>query len=265
MISNDNEYRSENIAIELTQVEGYYCRSCTHVSKTWPNCEYCGTELRKGDYVPYTVADIYLQDINCFRTSIAPSFEKNLPVWAMCKEQKGILAINTDFYLNAYGNQHGWFVRNGVTIKRFKKIDFDLAILYPDGVFDTIDVSTETYSPEEIEAANPYQIWFFGPALLTRDGQPKTKFTMEKIVGDPNPRSIIGYYEPGHYCFIAVNGRGKLRGLSLSEASQLCADMGLTAAYNMDGGASSGMCFNGKNYGNNGRATSDIAYIIEPS
>jgi exopolysaccharide biosynthesis protein len=39
--------------------------------------------------------------------------------------------------------------------------------------------------------------------------------------------------------------------------------MGLTAAYNMDGGASSGMCFNGKNYGNNGRSTSDIAYIVD--
>ena len=181
----------------------------------------------------------------------------------MCKKNGGIAAINGEMYLTSLNNQHGWFVRNSFLIKRFKKIDFDLAILYPNGVLDTIDVSTETYSPEEIEAASPYQIWFFGPALLTRDGQPKTKFTMEKIVGDPNPRSIIGYYEPGHYCFIAVNGRGKLRGLSLAEASQLCADMGLTAAYNMDGGASSGMYFNGKIYGNNGRATSDIAYIVE--
>ena len=40
--------------------------------------------------------------------------------------------------------------------------------------------------------------------------------------------------------------------------------MGMTAAYNMDGGASSAMYFNGKVYGNNGRATSDIAYIGEP-
>ncbi len=129
---------------------------------------------------------------------------------------------------------------------------------------DTIDISTETYSPEEIEANAPFQVWYFGPALLTRDGQAKTKFTIGKNVGDPNPRSAIGYYEPGHYCFIAVNGRGKLRGLSLAELSQLCADMGMTAAYNMDGGASSGMYFNGKNYGQNGRTTSDIAYIGEP-
>ena len=75
--------------------------------------------------------------------------------------------------------------------------------------------------------------------------------------------SAIGYYEPGHYCFIAVNGRGKLRGISLAELSQLCADLGMAAAYNMDGGQSSALYFNGKTYGNNGRTTSDIAYIAE--
>ncbi len=264
VIANETEYRSENVAIELSQVEGYYCRSCTHVSKTWPNCEYCGGELRQVDQVPYTVADIYIQDISSFRTFVAANATKTQMVREMCRDQNGILAINTDYCLNAYGNKHGWFVRNGVKLARFNKIDSDLAILYPNGVLDTIDISAETYSTEEIEAASPFQIWYFGPALLTRDGQAKTKFTTGKNVGDPNPRSVIGYYEPGHYCFIVVNGRGKLRGLSLAELSQLCADMGMTAAYNMDGGASSAMYFNGKVYGNNGRATSDIAYIGEP-
>ena len=263
MISNETEYRSENIAIELTQVDGYFCRSCGHVSKTFPTCDRCGVELRKNDHVPYAVADIYIQDINCFRTFVANSAATTKKVKDMCADQNGILAINTDYCLNAYGNQHGWFVRNGIKLVRYNRIDSDLAILYPDGTFDTIDVSTDSYSPEEIETANPYQVWYFGPALLDRDGQPKTKFTTGKNVGDPNPRSVIGYYEPGHYCFIAVNGRGNLRGLSMAELSQLCADMGMTAAYNMDGGASSAMYFNGNVYGNNGRTTSDIAYIGE--
>ncbi|MBQ6891387.1 MAG: phosphodiester glycosidase family protein, partial [Clostridia bacterium] len=64
-------------------------------------------------------------------------------------------------------------------------------------------------------------------------------------------------------CFITVDGRGKNRGLSLSELSILCADMGMAAAYNMDGGASSAMYFNGNSYGLNGRETSDIVYIVE--
>ncbi len=265
VISTDTEYRSEDITIELNQVDAYYCRNCAHISKTFPDCEYCGTELRKVDYVPFTLADIYIQDINCFRTFVAPNASKTELVRDMCKEQNGILGINTDYCLNAYGNKHGWFVRNGVKIARFNKISSDLAILYPDGVMETIDISSETYSPEEIEAASPFQVWYFGPALLTRDGQAKTKFTIGKMgnLADPNPRSAIGYYEPGHYCFIAVNGRGKLRGISLAELSQLCADLGMAAAYNMDGGQSSALYFNGKTYGNNGRTTSDIAYIAE--
>ena len=79
-----------------------------------------------------------------------------------------------------------------------------------------------------------------------------------------NPRTVIGYYEPGHYCFLVVNGRGDERGLEMMELAQLCADMGMTAAYNMDGGQTSGMYFNGKTYGPCGRDTADIVYIVEP-
>ena len=80
-----------------------------------------------------------------------------------------------------------------------------------------------------------------------------------------NPRSVIGYYEPGHYCFITVDGRDKDRGISMAELSMLCADMGLAAAYNLDGGGSSCMYFAGMNYGQNTRGTTDIAYIAEPA
>jgi exopolysaccharide biosynthesis protein len=37
-----------------------------------------------------------------------------------------------------------------------------------------------------------------------------------------NPRSAIGYYEPGHYCFIVVDGRqnGYSDGMTLDELAQ---------------------------------------------
>ena len=240
---------------------GLDCETCEARIATVKN----DNELRKNDAVPYAVADIYIQDLSSFRTFVAPNASKTQYVANMCKDQNAVLGINTDYCLNAYANKHGWFVRNGIKLARYNLISSDLAVLYPDGILDTIDISTEAYSPEEIEANSPYQVWYFGPSLLTRDGKAKTKFTVGKMgnLADPNPRSVIGYYEPGHYCFIVVNGRGNMRGISFSELSQLCEDMGLTAAYNMDGGASSAMYFNGKVYGNNGRATSDIAYIIE--
>ena len=45
------------------------------------------------------------------------------------------------------------------------------------------------------------------------------------------PRGAIGYYEPGHYCFVVVDGRqtGYSRGVTLEELAQVFDDLGCTA------------------------------------
>ncbi len=267
IVSNTYEYRSEAVAIELTPCTKYFCSKCNHFADDYGACPSCGAELRNSmrDKVTYTVADIYIQDIQSLKTAYASKASQTGKVKDMCLANNGILAVNTDYFLNAYANKHGWFYRNGIEIQRYNKLTSDLCILYADGVMETVDISTQTVDYDGIVARNPQQIWYFGPALLAADGAAKAKFTMSKSVFDPNPRTVIGYYEPGHYCFIAVDGRGSNRGLSLAELSILCSDMGMQAAYNMDGGASSGMYFNGNSYGQNGRETSDIVYILEPT
>ncbi len=264
VISNDTEYRSEDIAVELTAKKGYVCGKCGHTAEAPGVCSKCGATIgnRKADTVTYTVADIYIQDINSLRTAYSARATETKRVKQFCADNNGILAVNTDLFINAYGNSHGWFIRNGVEIKRFNKITSDLCILYADGTMETIETKTRTYDIDTIIARAPQQIWYFGPALLDESGAAKTKFN--STLGKANPRTVVGYYEPGHYCFIVVDGRHGERGLTFEELSLLCAEMGMTAAYNMDGGASSGMYFNGKNYGQNGRDTSDVVYIAEP-
>ena len=100
----------------------------------------------------------------------------------------------------------------------------------------------ETYSPkqidlEDIKARGVWQVWGFGPGLLDADGQPKTTFLSK--VRPANPRSAIGYYEPGHYCLVVVEGRGvnDSMGISLEDFSKLFHALGCRAAYNFDGGA----------------------------
>ena len=262
IVSTETEYRSENVAIELSARTGYVCAKCGHTAEAPGTCPFCGAEIgsRKTDKVTYTVADIYIQDISSFRTA----YDKQMKVKDMCKKNGGIAAINGDMYLTSLNNQHGWFVRNGVELKRYKKLSSDLCVLYADGTMETVDIMTSTVDPDAIYAKFPQQIWYFGPALLGADGSAKETFTIGRNVANNNPRSAVGYYEPGHYCFIAVDGRGDERGISMAELSKLCADMGMAAAYNMDGGASSCMYFNEKNYGENGRGTTDILYITEP-
>lgn len=266
VISNDTEYRSENIAIELTPKAGYVCSKCGHTAENPGTCPFCGSEIQakkgsNGTYVTYTVADIYINDINCLRTAYVSRTKDTKRVKQFCQENNGILGVNTDLFINYIG-RHGWFIRNGVEIQHNKTISSDLCILYQDGTMETIDYKKQAIDTNAILARNPQQIWYFGPELLDQSGAAKTKFNSS--LGKQNPRTVVGYYEPGHYCFFVVDGRDKERGMTFEELSQLCADMGLKAAYNMDGGASSGMYFNGNNYGQNDRDTGDIVYIAEP-
>lgn len=108
--------------------------------------------------------------------------------------------------------------------------------------------------------------WSFGPALLDVDGRAKTEF--DTTVAEANPRTAVGYYEPGHYCFLAVNGRGAedSAGMTMAELAALFESLGCKAAYNMDGGQSSVMAWDEGRVTVNtpasgGRPVSDIIYI----
>ena len=85
---------------------------------------------------------------------------------------------------------------------------------------------------------------------------------------DLNPRSGFGYFEPGHYCFVVVDGRdrGYSRGVTPQEFSQIFKDLGCVAAYNMDGGESAIMSFNDEVVNlpfQDGRGLSDCLIIKE--
>ncbi len=184
----------------------------------------------------YHVADIYVQDLSCFVTAFG-SGEFRGRVRSVRDifdtVDGGIVAMNGDFY-----SIHllGPVVRNGVTyVDRVTK-DYDIAVLQSDGVLATYDHNTLTKNA--LAAMNAYQTWVFGPALLDENGQAKTKF--QSRVQPANPRTALGYYEPGHYAFITVDGRsGASAGMTMTQLSQLCAQLGMSRAYNMDGGQSS--------------------------
>lgn len=85
-----------------------------------------------------------------------------------------------------------------------------------------------------------------------------------------NPRTAIGIVEEGHYLFVVSDGRtDESAGLSLHDLAEFMQSIGAKTAYNLDGGGSSTMYFNGEIVNNpttNGRSiqersVSDIVYI----
>ena len=114
----------------------------------------------------------------------------------------------------------------------------------------------------------------FGPALVA-DGEVQsgiddvevdTNFGNHSIQGD-QPRTAIGVIDDNHLVLVVVDGRstGYSVGADMTELATLMKGLGAVTAYNLDGGGSSTMFFNGEvvNQPSNGgeRGTSDILYV----
>ena len=143
-------------------------------------------------------------------------------------------------------------VRNGVMLRQDLTTENDFCVMYLDG-------SIKIYAPSELPGFeitdDIYQIWNFGPSLLDEDGHAKTSFGAKNDIQNRNPRASIGYYEPGHYCFIAVEGRRHityggervyLGGMRFTDLSKLYESLGCVSAYNLDGGDSAFAYYNGE-------------------
>ena len=154
-------------------------------------------------------------------------------------------------------------IRNGV-IYRANRTDCDVCVLYYDGSMQVMP--GQSFSVEEAVQNGAWQAWTFGPALLDTDGSVLTAFASSNRIISANPRTAIGYYEPGHYCMVVVDGRGESEGITLPALSQLFHDLGCKAAYNLDGGNSSIMVWQDEvinNPSGGGRESSDALLITE--
>ena len=215
----------------------------------------------------YHVADIYIARPENFKTY---TVNGELTYWSSAdmmdldRESNAILAISGDFY--SY-QQSGFIMRNG-EIYSSGVNRADICVLYSDGRMETL--AGGSYNVDQILADGAVQVWQFGPALLDAEGHAMTRFpSVQGTVNQPNPRSAIGYYEPGHYCFVVVDGRqdGYSHGLLLPGLSSVFEQLGCTCAYNLDGGGSAVMTFDHQRFSrqSNGakRQLGDILLITE--
>ena len=232
VVRTENSYRSENVNVTLTHVE------------------------ESG--LAYTVADIYISDLKYLRAAFGPKGYGSRGLTAdLAAENDAVVAISGDYYS---ARQEGIVVRNGV-LYREKRFE-DVCLLLSDGRMVTVPAAAVNL--DAIKAAAPWQVWSFGPRLLDDEGKaiPKIPHAVER----KNPRSAIGYVEPGHYYFVQVDGRGAFgsHGMTLEELSALFESLGCVSAYNLDGGQTAGIAWGGELVSfAYGRSVSDIIYITD--
>lgn len=193
------------------------------------------------------LAHIELTDLAMLKTALADdTYGKNITekTSEMAERKNAIFAISGDYY--GY-RDYGFVVRNGVlyrTANRMSGID-DSLILSQDGTLLVVDEVLTTR--EELLAMNPLHAWSFGPTLI-KNGQivvtADSKVPYEYI---SNPRTAMAQVAPGEFYFLVSEGRTEDdKGLSLLELAQLLHELGAVTAYNLDGGGTATMWFNGR-------------------
>ena len=197
------------------------------------------TTIRKNNTTVY-VADVKLSDSSYLKTALAyDSFGTNVTeaTSSMAGNNNAILAVNGDYY---GADRSGYVIKNGVIYRNTVRSDSE----YPDLAI--------------------------GPSLVENGEISVDQNTEVRQAMTKNPRTAIGIVDKNHYILVVSDGRtNESEGLSLYELAEVLKEYGATTAYNLDGGGSSTMYFNGNIVNNpttNGhsiseREVSDIVYI----
>lgn len=221
--------------------------------------------------VTYFVADVWIDEGTQLRGGFAENkFGRNIVKGTsdIAESYDAVFAVNGDYY---GFRDNGILIRNGV-LYRDNGARTGLAV-YRDGTMVVYDERSTTGA--DLLAAGVWNTLSFGPALLVDgevqqgidQGEVDNNFGIRSIQGN-NPRTGIGLIDADHFVFVVVDGRstGYSRGVTMPEFAEIFQGLGAKVAYNLDGGGSSTMYFNGsvvnKPQGNgNERAISDILYI----
>lgn len=231
------------------------------------NIEVAISHMREYDTSIY-VADVILSSPEYLQTALAQNvYGRNVTekTSEIAESAGAILAINGDYY---GAQESGYVIRDGVLYRDTVREGQQDLVIYEDGTFGII--SEEDVTAEELLANNAKEVLSFGPALVA-DGE--VAVTEEDEVGKAmasNPRTAIGIIDELHYVFVVSDGRTEeSEGLSLLEMAEFMKGLGVTTAYNLDGGGSSTLYFNGEIINQpttdgksiRERSVSDIVYI----
>lgn len=223
------------------------------------------------DDARFNVAHIKIVDPSQLRTGLAdPRARKDNKVSAIAANHNAVIAISGDYFTK---DKVGPAIRMGKLFQEPKgngqRYSRDMLFIDVNGDFHImLKPAIEDYQAMRDSEPTIINAFTFGPALVM-DG--------EIVETDPNhyvyaldhkdARTAIGQIGPLEYLLVVVDGDGRANsnGCTGPVLAQFMYDRGCVQAFNLDGGGSAYMYFNGANYSEKSvsaeRPLSDIVYF----
>lgn len=244
---------------------------------------------RYEDRCDYWTADIVIKDPSQLRTSAATKagfLSKGTKDGVdLCNRVNAVVGMNGDFVHGTEKYDFGYVIRQGVlyrnnldTAGRWNSHLMDLLLIDEDGDFHIIRrAEAGAVQDMKIEGKRVLQAFTFGPALVI-DGEKTEDFGgadawINMDAGGPKQRIALCQAGTLHYKVVCCSGpymntrtKAKNTGLTLAEFAELVAEKNVQIAYNLDGGDSALLYFNGRivnekpNQGK--RGLQDVIYFV---
>lgn len=178
----------------------------------------------------------------------------------------GIVGINGDYYSDK-DRQGGHIVRQGQVMRERVSDNFDLLFIDELGDLHVFHRG----KAEQQEAVDAFKqeheivnAFCFGPGLVIDGEKPEdvSKYKWFDPSGE-NPRAGIGQIDMLTYVLVAVNGRtDESIGVTMDQFADIMLELGCKQAYNLDGGNSATLAYNGEVFNTKVQKERDVSDII---
>ncbi|MCH5286510.1 MAG: phosphodiester glycosidase family protein [Christensenellaceae bacterium] len=226
------------------------------------------------DDARFNVARVKIVDPSQLRTGVQqPYGKKDNKISTMAQAHNAVVAIGGDYFSK---DNYGYVMRMQYVMPKRTNPSSKRDMLLIDANGDFHFALQSNLDPAYDELLDPthepviVNTFNFGPALVVdgklRDAADYSYYTKYNL-GGKEPRSAIGQLGPLEYLLVVVDGRDAAdsNGCTAAALAQFMYDQGCINAYNLDGGNSALMYFNGENYSQKSfkaeRAVSDFIYF----
>ncbi len=221
------------------------------------------TKVERGE-LNYFICDIKLSSPDQLMTAFAGGkLTGRLFTSKIASSVGASFAVNGDF---CGFRTEGIIIRGGQLYRNDTKSDWDL--LYLDANGDLLTCKNNQTDGQSLVSAGVLQSWCFGPVLV-KDGVALSEFNTPNLsTRAKEPRTAIGQVDRLHYIILVVDQvrtPEESGGMSFAELASEFERLGCKIAYNLDGGGSTTLYYNGSVINtpcvNGERQVSDIIYL----